>query len=535
MAGRGPRAKKRTKSQRHRKHRADCCTTGVGQQIGHCKVVLTDDAGRGCIASKDFGAGEIVFEDTPYVVVVRRQFALRACARCLEWLPSDKHTSSEQACLHSVAQEAALRFKGEATETLARLLCDGFRYCAGCLQHPESETRCRFLTMFCIILGIRHGLVLNSSTNDDKYTGIISLDEALLLALAQYCSQPNNEQIDTLQTHQEGVDKALLDVLKATQCDFARVFSLKENKSVVRFVLQMNVNAHGMMPRAPLDAENYDMPRNVDVAVGLFPFVPLLNHSCAPNAVFQNTGGRKMQVRTVRHVSTGTPVCVSYIDTARRKRTRQKDLKQTKFFNCHCERCRLSFSHADLSFVPPKKSFNETSSDTVRACLRSADACLSSVRCPHCSASMLPPSPQRKPVCPTCRKKIDTKKILSDITLAEQLVDQGERYYAMRQLQASIDTFEAVMARTCLDPLHELSIAASARLVNLYAAADRKTDELRAALHLMHALRRVHAPCASAEVALFAEHALSLLDKVSADDPVRAECEAVRAEWETRN
>ncbi|KAK9816487.1 hypothetical protein WJX72_000903 [[Myrmecia] bisecta] len=78
--------------------------------------------------------------------------------------------------------------------------------------------------------------------------------------------------------------------------------------------------------------------RNQEIAVGLFPALSMLNHSCSPNCCFQATG-KEMAVRTTRDVKAGEQLCVSYINLFEMRPVRQRQLLATKFFRCQCERC----------------------------------------------------------------------------------------------------------------------------------------------------------------------------------------------------
>jgi hypothetical protein len=72
----------------------------------------------------------------------------------------------------------------------------------------------------------------------------------------------------------------------------------------------------------------------------------LLNHSCQPNCAlnFLPTGG--LEVRTIREVSAGDPLHISYIDCAQALAYRQEDLRNF-YFDCSCQRCTLG--------VPPPR------------------------------------------------------------------------------------------------------------------------------------------------------------------------------------
>eukprot|EP01018_Ginkgo_biloba_P029122 Gb_19403 [translate_table: standard] len=91
----------------------------------------------------------------------------------------------------------------------------------------------------------------------------------------------------------------------------------------------VNTNAHGMGAQGL---------HNTDVALGIFPFVSMLNHSCRPNCCFASEGN-VMYVRALQEISTDTELCVSYINLYEPRSTRKRELSVTKHFECNCQRC----------------------------------------------------------------------------------------------------------------------------------------------------------------------------------------------------
>eukprot|EP00897_Mesotaenium_endlicherianum_P008832 jgi/Mesen1/7978/ME000425S07183 len=79
-------------------------------------------------------------------------------------------------------------------------------------------------------------------------------------------------------------------------------------------------------------------PFNTDVALGLFPFVSILNHSCSPNCCFVSERD-VMYVRATQNVPAGTELCLPYINLYEPRYVRQQQLQATKYFDCACERC----------------------------------------------------------------------------------------------------------------------------------------------------------------------------------------------------
>ena len=102
----------------------------------------------------------------------------------------------------------------------------------------------------------------------------------------------------------------------------------------------------------------------------------LLNHSCAPNCVY--IGGVRegtLAVRTVRDVSEGEELCVSYVDTMLPRRERMKELRDTKHFDCTCVRCCASLLPDTADFLlscimHPDCSFGSVAGEACIECSR---------------------------------------------------------------------------------------------------------------------------------------------------------------------
>jgi SET domain len=77
------------------------------------------------------------------------------------------------------------------------------------------------------------------------------------------------------------------------------------------------------------------------------PTIALLNHSCNPNAaiVFDRNVA---SVRSIRDISAGEQVTISYVDNTHKRAIRRKELREKYFFDCRCEGCE-----------PPDNKFGE--------------------------------------------------------------------------------------------------------------------------------------------------------------------------------
>lgn len=74
------------------------------------------------------------------------------------------------------------------------------------------------------------------------------------------------------------------------------------------------------------------------VGLGVFPQGALFNHSCQPNCVV-SFDGRQMNVHAIADIAQDEELLVSYVDVLMSSSTRQRELRESYFFSCSCERC----------------------------------------------------------------------------------------------------------------------------------------------------------------------------------------------------
>ncbi|KAJ3098398.1 hypothetical protein HDU97_004026 [Phlyctochytrium planicorne] len=109
---------------------------------------------------------------------------------------------------------------------------------------------------------------------------------------------------------------------------------------LLQLACRINVNSH------VITSPTSQLTRNI--AVGMFPLVAIINHSCRPNCTYVTSGiDGTMSVRTLSHVSPGEELTLSYVDLYASKQDRRRKLQDTKFFTCECKRCQDQPSEAD--------------------------------------------------------------------------------------------------------------------------------------------------------------------------------------------
>lgn len=110
---------------------------------------------------------------------------------------------------------------------------------------------------------------------------------------------------------------------------------LGDAPSLARLAATVNCNAHGLGAMRAAGGTN-----STDVAAGLFPFLSMLNHSCAPNAAFTAAApGGVMAVRALAPVRRGEELTVSYLNLYESRDARRSAALATKGFTCACARC----------------------------------------------------------------------------------------------------------------------------------------------------------------------------------------------------
>lgn len=84
-----------------------------------------------------------------------------------------------------------------------------------------------------------------------------------------------------------------------------------------------------------------NLPTGTEVS-GLFPTAALLEHSCLPNCSysFDMKNGFKIKVEAACTIKVGDHLTTTYSHVLWCTQLRQQHLKDTKYFNCVCERCK---------------------------------------------------------------------------------------------------------------------------------------------------------------------------------------------------
>ena len=121
-----------------------------------------------------------------------------------------------------------------------------------------------------------------------------------------------------------------------------------KEEDFVRAAWAMRANAHTLYDYDYDDDDNNNNNNNKKkrrrkkIGVGLFPEVSRsYNHSCEPNAVFENVRLR-LRVRLIKDVASGEEITISYLndDEKGEKRQHRRELLKKQYnFDCDCAKC----------------------------------------------------------------------------------------------------------------------------------------------------------------------------------------------------
>ncbi|TPX64232.1 hypothetical protein SpCBS45565_g06056 [Spizellomyces sp. 'palustris'] len=94
----------------------------------------------------------------------------------------------------------------------------------------------------------------------------------------------------------------------------------------------------------------------VNIGVGVFPVLSLVNHSCSPNAAII-FNGESATLRAIKNIQVEEEICQSYMEISEPRYVRRKELREIYFFDCCCSLCLRYDQTAD-----PRTTYNCVSS-----------------------------------------------------------------------------------------------------------------------------------------------------------------------------
>lgn len=296
-----------------------CCTLPSFDHVKHLlpwSIQVLPGRGRCAVATRAVAAGELVLLERAVAYTPRDAHAHRVCQGCLCQLPGGGWCSQ--------------RCEDAQGETHRRL-----RACSTAVAAAAAAHRV-----------------------DVELLRLVAAVADATCAVPAPGGEPDQKPLAALPLRATGEDvRALLapsppSLAVQAACEalaLAAPHLQPPGASLALLAAVINGNAHGL--GAQMIAS--DGTGGVDVAVGLFPFLSMLNHSCAPNCVFVAAPGDAgvMAVRASRAVAAGAELCVCYVNAYEPRSVRRAATQTTKGFICQCERCAAPLASSFDRFI----------------------------------------------------------------------------------------------------------------------------------------------------------------------------------------
>ncbi|KAI4367111.1 hypothetical protein MLD38_022882 [Melastoma candidum] len=266
-----------------------------GQGLG---VSILPGKGR-CLfaASRDFYPGEVIMRQDPYVYVPGNSDGESRCDRCL--------------CSGKLSKCSACQVAWYCGSSCQKSDWNMHRLECKALAMVDKDKR-KFVTPS---LRLMLKLYIRRRLQQDKVIPATVWD--------------NHRLVEALVAHMSELEEKQL-VLYAQMANLVNLILQWPDidiREITESFSKLSCNAHTIC-----DSELRPL------GTGLYPVIAIINHSCAPNSVLV-FDERTAVVRAVQHISKGSEVFISYIETAASTATRRKALKEQYFFDCLCIRC----------------------------------------------------------------------------------------------------------------------------------------------------------------------------------------------------
>ncbi len=272
--------------------------------------------GRGrCLLAKDaIDKGQIVLEEEPFAMVVSQPYSDVACGFC------------GKLCINGVVyalnQEDSVKYCSEACITtdypVHALELDALKLLKN-VQLPSINIDSLKLIIRC---GCVRASEKSESNSSGDSSGKISFKDVM--------------DLESISSEMTALEQKEFDAVIDKLDKICKIRKLPLNKSEIKSILfSIQCNAHRMIDSS-----------NQHIALGLFPQISMINHSCAPNAthyfVFAAGSRPKMVIRAIANIAAGEEVLYSYVPLYQATASRQAQLLGAYSFKCDCPRCCLT-------------------------------------------------------------------------------------------------------------------------------------------------------------------------------------------------
>lgn len=301
---------------------------GASVKVG---VSLIEGKNRAIVAKEEIEAEEALFREKPYSVHFLEHTLEYNCANCLNNLgqdPTEPESNSFVAC------ENCNKFifcnrqcRAEAMDRYHRMECKRMVFVV------ENEIGIAYLVLRTLLRKGIHNAIEND-LKEDYYNQVWGL-------------MPHDEDHDS----------------KSNICFLIAAYFLEH--CIKHFELCVEEFSHQTMIHLLIHhlrqlSSNVLLILNQDlisgkedpIAVGIYPSISMLNHSCEPDLqpIFF---GSQLVLRSLRPIKSGEEICFcygpTYLNTTFAKR--QQRLKSQYFFNCNCRACTNRFECFDETYL----------------------------------------------------------------------------------------------------------------------------------------------------------------------------------------
>ncbi|XP_040568467.1 SET domain-containing protein SmydA-8 [Lepeophtheirus salmonis] len=267
-------------------HKNECCAYKLVKKEGH---------GRILIVTRDIEPGEVIFEESP-ITVGPKQFCQPVCLGCYKNV-------------------------------------NGTSICSGCNWPMCGNIECEKAPIHskkeCALLADCHLKPIIDLNKPEKDLPIYQFLTALRCLLVKEFRPDNWSILESMESHTE----------------------LRKNEESYR-VNQVNI-VKFILERIKYDTTVEDINKCIDVMdvnafeirshefsiAGLYPMTAMMNSNCSPNTQNSIDENYICRVMAITRIPKGSEINSTYTRTLSGTLYRRNQLKESKYFDCKCERC----------------------------------------------------------------------------------------------------------------------------------------------------------------------------------------------------
>ncbi|CAM9587566.1 unnamed protein product, partial [Phaeothamnion confervicola] len=289
------------------------------------------------VAARDLSAGEVAFREAPFAAVVARGKADHYCSRCCAELRDGGAANGKANKLRTAYDGALPPLTAYCGPTCEMADAAALAASAVALRHVQTIAEDVDIDVdlgrLLVNILVRRGIALGGGGGKSSGSAPTVATTAISPATAPVpADEAGLHNLLTLVHHADEVEPSWTAAVAAAA---ERVLPLLPSwarcgvPDAVALAARVNANAHGLL---------LSDGSNASLGCGMFPLVAMLNHSCSPNCAFVFCPAR-MEVRVLRPVAAGEELTVAYIDLLQSTADRQRELLQSRHFECRCARC----------------------------------------------------------------------------------------------------------------------------------------------------------------------------------------------------